>query len=459
MGNCLRKQNQTPTPQDTGAVSEYHRTSSGEKVWIKISEDETDMAPNAAGSPNRPTTSVPEDSVKSEDFMVQDHSLIQGDSSVEVQNSPVRPRPNPMRESISVTRVLSEITDDDRLKGTIRQVKISRSNIDIDEPEIGSGNSGKVYKGRLLANGEIVMNIAVKTMTGTANVSPEMKQSFLFEASTMIQFRHPNVMELIGVCFDEAWGPMAVLPFMEKGDLRSYIRDPKQVHNMRNLMEYGMQIAKGMAYLSERKIIHRDLAARNCMVDEDDTINVADFGLTKTLHTKDFYHMKNANIAMPLKWMAIECLTDFVFSTKSDVWSFGVLLWELVTLGDVPYSQLKPLEILDMLQNGKRLQKPENCPEFVYDIMRSCWQKNPDDRPTFKDLVETLASTVEAADQTVDLSVRADIKDTYNEFIDAQEYFRPLSRAESKKPSTSGATEDDQIGSTDGYLRPWVEDK
>lgn len=153
------------------------------------------------------------------------------------------------------------------------------------------------------------------------------------------------------------------------------------------------QVADGMAFLStvpNPKIIHRDLAARNCMVNKDVIVKIGDFGLARDLdYAEDYYRMKGRD-HMPIRWMSPESLTDAVFSTASDVWAFGVVLWEMVTLAEQPYQGLTNEEVLNMVRNGRTMEIPINCPELIAQIMANCWRFDPHDRPSFIDISRML---------------------------------------------------------------------
>lgn len=150
-----------------------------------------------------------------------------------------------------------------------------------------------------------------------------------------------------------------------------------------------------MEYLSSQHFIHRDLAARNCMLDNDLIAKVADFGLSKDLIAKNYYRTENYKQLMPIKWMAIESLEKGIYDTKTDVWSYGVLVWELMTRGVIPYPNLQCFEVLPNLKSGYRLAKPNYCPESVYAILFQCWSVNPKERPTFGQLCHQLEAIVD----------------------------------------------------------------
>lgn len=154
------------------------------------------------------------------------------------------------------------------------------------------------------------------------------------------------------------------------------------------------QIADGMAYLAAKKFVHRDLAGRNCMVADDLTVKIGDFGMTRDIYETDYYR-KGGKGLLPVRWMAPESLKDGVFTSQSDVWSFGVVLWEIVTLAQQPYQGLSNEQVLKFVLRGATQDKPEKCPEHLFTIMSLCWNWNPKGRPTFTELIEMLYPEIE----------------------------------------------------------------
>nr|XP_048303754.1 fibroblast growth factor receptor 4 isoform X2 [Myodes glareolus] len=215
--------------------------------------------------------------------------------------------------------------------------------------------------------------------------------------------RHKNIINLLGVCTQE--GPLYVIvECAAKGNLREFLRarrppgpdlspdGPRSSDGPLSfpaLVSCAYQVARGMQYLESRKCIHRDLAARNVLVTEDDVMKIADFGLARGVHHIDYYK-KTSNGRLPVKWMAPEALFDRVYTHQSDVWSFGILLWEIFTLGGSPYPGIPVEELFSLLREGHRMDRPPNCPPELYGLMRECWHAAPSQRPTFKQLVEAL---------------------------------------------------------------------
>ncbi|XP_047425371.1 fibroblast growth factor receptor 1-A-like isoform X2 [Mugil cephalus] len=219
--------------------------------------------------------------------------------------------------------------------------------------------------------------------------------------------KHKNIINLLGACTQD--GPLyVVVEYASQGNLREYLRARRPAGleywsgsrrsslegvEVRELVSAAYQVARGMSYLASKKCIHRDLAARNVLVTEDDVMKIADFGLARDIHHIDYYK-KTTNGRLPVKWMAPEALFDRIYTHQSDVWSFGVLLWEIFTLGGSPYPGVPVEELFKLLKEGHRMEKPSSCPQELYQMMSDCWNAVPSHRPTFQTLVDELDRTL-----------------------------------------------------------------
>ncbi|XP_036690638.1 tyrosine-protein kinase receptor UFO isoform X3 [Balaenoptera musculus] len=297
---------------------------------------------------------------------------------------------------------LNSLGISEELKEKLRDVMVDRHKVALGKT-LGEGEFGAVMEGQLNQD-DSILKVAVKTMKIAICTRSEL-EDFLSEAVCMKEFDHPNVMRLIGVCFQgsEREGfpaPVVILPFMKHGDLHSFLLysrlgDQPVFLPTQMLVKFMADIASGMEYLSTKRFIHRDLAARNCMLNENMSVCVADFGLSKKIYNGDYY--RQGRIAkMPVKWIAIESLADRVYTSKSDVWSFGVTMWEIATRGQTPYPGVENSEIYDYLRQGNRLKQPVDCLDGLYALMSQCWELNPRDRPSFAELREDLENTLKA---------------------------------------------------------------
>ncbi|KAL7872797.1 hypothetical protein AOLI_G00118680 [Acnodon oligacanthus] len=263
---------------------------------------------------------------------------------------------------------------------------------------LGSGAFGEVYEGVTVRDphSDTVseQRVAVKTLRKGA--SNQEKIEFLKEAHLMSQFSHPNILRLLGVCVQNE-PHYIILELMEGGDLRSYLRGARptnnrgQLLNLTGLLDISVDVAKGCVYLEKLHFVHRDLAARNCLVsvrgyaDPDRVIKIGDFGLARDVYKSDYYRKRGEGL-LPVRWMPPESLTDGIFNKHSDVWAFGVLLWEIMTLGKQPYPAFSNQEVLHHVNTGGILPAPAECPQSLYKVMMECWRKDPRERPSFRSL-------------------------------------------------------------------------
>uniref|UniRef100_A0A9J7Z0P7 Tyrosine-protein kinase n=1 Tax=Cyprinus carpio carpio TaxID=630221 RepID=A0A9J7Z0P7_CYPCA len=214
-------------------------------------------------------------------------------------------------------------------------------------------------------------------------------QAFVAEASVMTQLRHNNLVQLLGVIVEEKGSLFIVTEYMSKGSLVDYLRSRgRSVIGGDRLINFSMDVCKAMEYLEANNFVHRDLAARNVLVSEDNIAKVSDFGLTKEASsTQD-------TAKLPVKWTSPEALREKAFSTKSDVWSYGILLWEIYSFGRVPYPRIPLKEVVPRVEKGYKMDAPDGCPAVVYDIMKQCWTLDPVARPSFRELRQTLQDII-----------------------------------------------------------------
>lgn len=274
--------------------------------------------------------------------------------------------------------------------------EVSKDDLKIDV-KIGTGAFGMVYKGKVRNSEGIWVDCAVKTLPATS--TSKQRMDFLREAAFMKKFKTYHVVSLMGVV--SSTNPVyLIMEFMEHGDLKEFLRSQRDIHmkEKKPLVDgiylMAAQIADGMAYLASQKFVHRDLAARNCMVGENRVVKIGDFGLTRDIYTNDYYR-RDTNDRLPVRWMAPESLKDNLYTSASDVWSFGVVVWEIVTFSAYPYQGLSNEEVINRVMQGLTMSRPENCPDKLFSIMERCWKKHDRDRPTFTDIIECLLPEIQ----------------------------------------------------------------
>lgn len=291
--------------------------------------------------------------------------------------------------------------------------EIDIANIHIGD-QIGSGNFGKVFKGTIQDDSQS-KTVAVKTISDE-NVNETELENIICEIKIMSSVDpHLNLVGMLASCSSEfqAQGKLwLLLEFCKYGDLKMFLQEnrcrlslanPNDELNNRCLIKWAHDIANGMEYLSSKEIMHGDLAARNIMMDENPlkgecpVAKIADFGLSKKFNDSLIYE-KESRLFVPWRWMALEYLTESYFTLKSDVWSFGVLFWEILSLGKVPYGQQSYDEVLEGLKNGYRLHFPDNLeyiniwsPTALFSMLsEKCFKENPEDRSSFSEVVEII---------------------------------------------------------------------
>ncbi|XP_056146240.1 tyrosine-protein kinase Fer isoform X2 [Lampris incognitus] len=249
---------------------------------------------------------------------------------------------------------------------------------------LGKGNFGEVYKGTLQRD-----RIPVAVKTCKEDLPQELKIKFLSEARILKQYDHPNIVKLIGVCTQRQ--PIyIVMELVPGGDFLSFLRKRKEELKTKQLVKFAVDAASGMAYLETKNCIHRDLAARNCLVGENSVLKISDFGMSR--QEDDGVYSSSGLKQIPIKWTAPEALNYGRYSSESDVWSYGILLWETFSLGVCPYPGMTNQQAREQVEKGYRMACPQRCPEEVYKVMQRCWQYNPDERPKFAELQRDLSA-------------------------------------------------------------------
>uniref|UniRef100_I3NDE9 Tyrosine-protein kinase n=1 Tax=Ictidomys tridecemlineatus TaxID=43179 RepID=I3NDE9_ICTTR len=249
-----------------------------------------------------------------------------------------------------------------------KEVYLDRNLLTLEDKELGSGNFGTVKKGYYQMK-KVVKTVAVKILKNEAN-DPALKDELLAEANVMQQLDNPYIVRMIGICEAESW--MLVMEMAELGPLNKYLQQNRHVKD-KNIIELVHQVSMGMKYLEECNFVHRDLAARNVLLVTQHYAKISDFGLSKALQADENYYKAQTHGKWPVKWYAPECINYYKFSSKSDVWSFGVLMWEAFSYGQKPYRGMKGSEVTAMLEKGERMGCPQGCPREMYDLMNLCW--------------------------------------------------------------------------------------
>lgn len=299
----------------------------------------------------------------------------------------------------------------------VRAAEFPLSSIKFIE-ELGEGAFGKVYRGAIIgydwlatqqpaifsnrymngtpagAAGELP--VAVKTLK--ENASQKVQQDFQREAELMADLQHPNIVCLVGVVTRQE--PMCLLfEYMEHGDLHEYLiaHSPARADSINQTLEFAdflhicRQIAAGMEFLVAHHYVHRDLAARNVLVGENTTVKISDFGLSRDIYSSDYYRVQ-AKSLLPVRWMPPEAILYGKFTAESDVWSFGVVMWEVFSYGCQPYYGYSNQEVTEMIRARQLLPCPEECPSHVYSMMVECWHEVSARRPSFSELHNRLCT-------------------------------------------------------------------
>ncbi|CAD6186871.1 unnamed protein product [Caenorhabditis auriculariae] len=331
--------------------------------------------------------------------------------------------------------------------------EIERRNLIIhNDKKLGSGAFGAVYLGKLIgkslghkdANSPLGINlmraencqVAIKMLPEYAD--DMSKSEFLMEISLMKSLGYHERLVNMLACITDSEPLCLVVEYCSDGDLLQFLRerckymmkldelginyheapeddnfDLDMIVTLKQLLQFAVQISYGLEYLSQKGFVHRDVAARNVLVHDGNICKIGDFGLCRYIYG-DTGQYKSKGGRLPLKWMSPESIRNYEFSIKSDVWSFGILLFEIITLGGSPYPGIAPEDMLTFLENGGRIEQPDNCPQNFYSLMEECWQGIPEERPEFSDIRQKLASQLEEITEDYSYLKLDAAKDYYN---------------------------------------------
>uniref|UniRef100_A0A8C0YAG2 Focal adhesion kinase 1 n=1 Tax=Cyprinus carpio carpio TaxID=630221 RepID=A0A8C0YAG2_CYPCA len=252
---------------------------------------------------------------------------------------------------------------------------------------IGEGQFGDVHQGVYISPENPSLSVAIKTCKNCT--SDSVREKFLQEALTMRQFDHPHIVKLIGIITENpVW---IIMELCTLGELRSFLQIRKYNLDLSTLILFAHQLSAALAYLESKRFVHRDIAARNVLVSSTDCVKLGDFGLSRYMEDSSYY--KASKGKLPIKWMAPESINFRRFTSASDVWMFGVCMWEILMFGIKPFQGVKNNDVIGRIENGERLAMPQNCPPTLYSLMTKCWAYDPSKRPRFTEL-KTQLSTI-----------------------------------------------------------------
>ncbi|XP_020283411.1 tyrosine-protein kinase Dnt-like [Pseudomyrmex gracilis] len=273
----------------------------------------------------------------------------------------------------------------------IQEITVQRCRVRLLSVEL-EGTFGRVYRGSYHEEGALApRDVLVKT--AAEHASQSQVALLLREGLALYGLSHPALLPVLGVSIEDRSAPFLLYPHTGYRNMKRFLvkcksssEGPPRALTTQEVVEMALQAAKGVQYLHRKRLIHKDLAARNCVVDDDLRVQITDNALARDLFPQD-YHCLGDNENRPIKWLAIESLLNKTFTTASDVWAFGVLLWELTTLAQQPYVEVDPFEMASYLRDGYRLAQPINCPDELFAVMAYCWAMSAEERPTFSQLI------------------------------------------------------------------------
>uniref|UniRef100_A0A7N8WPP5 Focal adhesion kinase 1 n=1 Tax=Mastacembelus armatus TaxID=205130 RepID=A0A7N8WPP5_9TELE len=292
--------------------------------------------------------------------------------------------------NITETDDYAEIVDeeDTYTMPSTRDYEIQRDRIELGRC-IGEGQFGDVHQGVYNSPDKAPLPVAIKTCKNCT--SDSVREKFLQEALTMRQFDHPHIVKLIGVITENpVW---IIMELCTLGELRSFLQVRKYSLDLATLILFAYQLSTALAYLESKRFVHRDIAARNVLVSSVDCVMLGDFGLSRYMEDSSYY--KASKGKLPIKWMAPESINFRRFTSASDVWMFGVCMWEILMYGIKPFQGVKNNDVIGRIENGERLAMPPQCPPTLYSLMTKCWSYDPSKRPRFTELKTQLSTILE----------------------------------------------------------------
>ncbi|KAB0797941.1 hypothetical protein PPYR_08934 [Photinus pyralis] len=321
--------------------------------------------------------------------------------------------------------------------------------------ELGEGCFGKVFKGELqIESSYQVEVVAIKVLKESA--SREVEEDFFREVDIMSAFRHKHILSLVGVVIREGgFSPMMVFEYMPHGDLAELLREQTKcdthlpILSKKDLMLIAMQISSGMSYLAAQRFVHRDLACRNCLVATGPIVKIADFGMSRDVYTCDYYKIGGSRL-LPVRWMSPESVMYGRFTLESDIWSYGIILWEIYSYGKQPYYGHSNEEVVKLILQGIMLIPPEDSPTVICSLMKACWKTEPRDRIKFSEIFDKLYKVFHNYEQ-LNICITSKLSFQDEHVVDSATLQRKLPRPPPLLPLSPNEIE---LLDTDGYLLP-----